>query len=328
MGRFIIFSFPHSGATKKLYLTKKQQEEIYRSKEINSEIHFVILTTCYRTDILVWSEGNSEELGKVFKKHIPGFASAFSRCRIIRGRLARMYFLRVFMGLESTLIGETEIVKQVRDSFGFSRRENRLNKELSEILKITRKIAKEMRNKFQLDRGSFSHAYLAFRRALIHCEQKALILLCGFGDTTQKIAKYFYKRGGFEMIFFTGHLQSSAVDFIQKEKLTGAKVESYLNLKKYLKDSDCIFLATNNKKRPILREKYLSVLRSREKPLFVCDLSISPDCEKALQKHQKIIYCNIVDLDEEVRQNQLTKKCQKTAFLKFSRQNELFNPKR
>jgi len=333
MHKLTIFSFNHNDASQnvvaKMYFTKKQAEAIYANKNISNDIQLVLLSTCYRSDILIWSDKPLKELTLIFKNNLPNFSSCFSSVKTFQGINASLYLLKVSMGLESSIIGETEIIKQIKDSLNLAKEKKRVKKDFLEIFKKNNELNKKMREKFNLNRGSISHAYLAFCQALQICPEKSLILFCGFGDINQKIAKYFHKidnriKPNFKMVFFTKYKKTEARDFIKKEKIKKAEIKNYIWLKKYLAKAQCVFFATNTNKQ-ILDNKYISILDLRKEKLIICDLSVPSDCEPKIQKHKNINYFNIKNLDKEVEKNQTKKEQKKKDFLNYAKTNKLFS---
>lgn len=326
MRDLIIFSFNQTNSGQeiaaKTHLTPKQQIEIYHDFSIDPDIQFVLLSTCYRSDILIWSQKPKLALIEIFSQKIPNFSLNREKCQIFKDKEAFFYLLKVYLGLLSNLICETEISSQIKNAFNLSRANNRTQKELADVFLNIQKQGKAIKQKFNLSAGSLSHAYLAFQNAWQNISNDSLILVCGFGQINKKILKYFKKKKSKpqKIILFTKHKLPEAKKFIKKEEIKNIKIESYSKLRNYLAKANCVFLATNTR-RPILQDNYLDIINSRSKKLNIFDLSMPSDCETKIKKSRQVNYFDINFLDKKAKKNQILKERKKKETLKYIEQN-------
>lgn len=318
MNTITILSFHHQHHNTEIlsqtFLEMHAQKRIYES--FLSEKNILLLSTCYRNDILIF--GSSERHNSLLKrvtKNIPEWKDHIQNAKIYTGADAITYFLQVSMGLKSTLIGETEITKQIQDSITFAQKYRKLSSEFCEFLKKIQELSKKFRKQFHFQKGSLSHAYLAFREAFSKYDKKSPILLCGFGNVHQKIIRYFQKKGDFPIVLLSKCKKEAAEKFLEKNA-PQANREDYEQFEKYIKTAQMVFFATKSKE-PLFQKKHLQILKQRKNPLYIFDLSVPADVSHEIRSCEKVIYTQVEDLDKIVQKNQKKKNEKKQEFLNF-----------
>ncbi len=116
---------------------------------------------------------------------------------------AALHLFRVASSLESMVLGETEIMKQIRDQAGYALKNNNMNKHLNILVDVALRTAKQVRRQTSITRNVVSMASLAFRQVTDHLKGKASkrVVFVGAGHFINSILPTFVKAPDLELCF-------------------------------------------------------------------------------------------------------------------------------
>ncbi|MBK5203098.1 MAG: glutamyl-tRNA reductase [Prolixibacteraceae bacterium] len=290
---------------------KKLTQSIAENNYI-SEI--VILSTCNRTEIYFrsgdcCSAGAFSIIYKSLFKYvnIEKAEKYFYRFESLK---AIDHLFRVVSSLDSMILGEYQIVNQIKEAYRMAIENHSVKKTFRRLFTKALETGKEVRTKTNMSQGAFSVSYAAVEK----CYEKfptlaeKNILLIGAGKTGELVIKNLSKKGC-NNITITNRTESRAVEIANKYK---AQVLPFSNWQQGLKSAE-IIISSITCKEPLINKEKTESLSSGTDCLMV-DLGVPRNIHPDVQKVKGITLLNIDDLKETLAIDlKKKKKCISTA---------------
>ncbi len=281
-----------------------QLDEVYDYIRKNERIkEAMVLWTCNRFEIYFYP-GDRETV-----EFLEDFITSKSQKHsLAHGLDAIKHLFLVSAGLDSMVIGENEILAQVREAWEYSKQQGfsgtNLNAVLKKTLEVGRKIRRENGNGLRIR----SVAGEALEEINVQPGQKVLVI--GAGDLGTQISSFLSRKG---VPFAISNRSSEKAREISKA--FGAPIEAFD--KKKWKSYDVIITATKSSEYILGRE---DVVKSNIKT--VLDLGVPPNVEKEMPKGVRLINMEILSRSikgREDRTNNFTTKSLKMVNEEFER---------
>ncbi|MDX1372027.1 MAG: glutamyl-tRNA reductase, partial [Nitrososphaeraceae archaeon] len=233
----------------------------------------LILQTCNRVEIFIIPNKDIEieEIVKFWAKHSGLSPEKFSEIIIIeRGEEVIRHLLKLVSGLDSLVLGEDQILGQVRRTYELSKSHRYVGNVLSTIFEKSIKVGSKVRYLTGINKGKVSVGSVAVNLAeenLVKLHEKK-ILLIGSGEGASLIAKALKQRG----ISFmnTSRTFERAKSFAQAMGGNPIPFEDILSL---LGKMDLIFVSTIAPYYLLTYDRIKKAAESRTNPLLIFDLS-------------------------------------------------------
>lgn len=263
--------------------------------------------TCNRVEFIFTAEQNlSTEFVKEFiqalnlpipQERIDYFASQVSVYEDIE---ALNHLLRISCSLESLVVGEKQILTQVRKAYETCRAAGFTGDYLRLVMNRVVKTAKDVYTNTGIARKPISVVSLAYRklRELNMCT-KARILIIGAGETNQNISKYLQKHKFSNFAIFNRTLANS--ELLANE--LGGKAFGLEDLKTYKEGFDVIITCTSATEPIITNEIYQSLLNGDFSKKVIVDLAVPNDtCPEVFEKNP-LTFIDVYSLQEIANSN-------------------------
>ena len=263
----------------KFGLTPKQIEEIYQNTDLK---HILILSTCNRTEIYSFDNNESDLINLLCKDDEDLFRE---ECYHIHGKDAFEHYIKVISGMDSQLLGDYEISGQVKDFIGLAEKNNKLGGYFHKMLNFGQSIAKDIRSKTKLSKGSVSVSKAAsdwIKENVEGVHQKS-ILIVGAGKMGTSTMKHILEEVKPSQITLINRTEEVTDKWVEEYKIEKGK---YDKLQQGVDNSDIIIVATNS-------PEYIINDVKGEKTLL--DLSIPQNINPKLKKQP---FINLIDIDE------------------------------
>lgn len=218
--------------------------------------------------------------------------------------MAINHLFRMTSGLESMIVGEDQILGQVKDSRNIAKKERHCGKILDTIFTKAIHVGQLVRNKTNINKGSVSIGSVAVDLAEKHfgsLEDK-VVLVIGAGKMGSLVAKSLAEKN-LKAIFVANRTYYAAVKLA--EDLDGEAI-FFDNLNDYLKNADVIISATGAP-HPIITKERLLNINSEFEGLFMVDIANPRDISNDV-KELDVELCNIDDLRELAESNKTQRK--------------------
>lgn len=238
----------------------------------------VVLTTCNRTEIYFHLDKCSIEEGHGFILRNLQYFKGYDEDKLQNhfyfheGKNATDHLFRVVSGLDSMVMGEDQILGQVKNAFKLSLDNEQLDPVLLRMFNKAFEASKRVRTETTINQGagSVSSAAVMFCEKEIGRITDKTIMLIGTGKTGELALLNFSKRGC-KSIYVTNRTFSKAEKIASKYNGTAFEIE---NIEKYLPLCDIVLVATSSKKQLITAEMVNRHIGQNNSQKLFIDLSV------------------------------------------------------
>jgi len=263
-----------------------------------------IISTCNRTEIYLAMDPNEErrvaqwlaEAREIAPQELD--AVAYSHW----DQDAARHLIRVASGLDSQVLGEPQIMGQVKTAYDLARTVGTVGPELSLLSQITLSAAKRVRTDTDIGRNPVSVAYAAVTMAQqIFTDLKdTRALLLGAGDTIQRVAEHLTEMGVAQMAIANRTLTNAETLAARFDALP----LQLTDVAAHLADYDIVISSTGSS-LPVVGKGALeaAVKQRRHKPIFVVDIAVPRDVEPEAADLPDVYLYTIDDLTEIIEEN-------------------------
>lgn len=212
-----------------------------------------------------------------------------------KGNQGIKHLLRVASGLDSMMIGEPQILGQMKQAYQHACNLDAIKTELRPIFEYVFSASKRIRTQSGVGTNPVSVAYAAAQLiGQLFTDYKSLnVFLIGSGETASLVAKYLHQQGVERFMIASRTLENA-------EKLANSfngQTIPITDIAEYLPQADVIVSATNCPVHFINKSLVEQALNQRQyKPMFFLDLSVPRDVEENIKELGEIYLYNIDDL--------------------------------
>jgi glutamyl-tRNA reductase len=259
-----------------------------------------ILSTCNRVEIYALT-GHVEDAGRGVRRFL------HERHKMAESVDAHLYehtdadcvrhLLRVACGLDSMVIGETEILGQVKTAYQSAQQAGATGPVLNRLFQKVFAAAKKIRTETSITRGSTSVGNVAVDLAgKIFGDLKACsVMVLGTGEMSEATAKALHSRGAGELIVCSRTRERA-------ETLAGAlegRAIAYEDWSDVFGKVDIVISSTAAPHPIVTREKLAPLMKERRnRPLFLIDIAVPRDCERGCGELDGVYLYDIDDLQQ------------------------------
>src|SRR3984957_50007 len=269
-------------------------EALARLKSMPGLTEGLIVSTCNRTEFYVTGEFQASSAPAFFESFYRYFLASDEThlFRLWANHCVRHLF-QVTSGLESMVVGETEIFGQVKRAYEMATGAKTTGKLLNRLFQKSFQVGKRVRSSTAITRGSVSVASVSVYLAeQIFGDLKGCkVMILGAGETGEKTAKAFRSRGA-EHIFVSNR------SFERAQALaitTGGRAIHFEFWEQEVRDLDILVSSTAAPRAIVTLDKLAPFLPvRRHRPLFMIDLAMPRDIDPAVRKLDDVY---LYDLD-------------------------------
>jgi glutamyl-tRNA reductase len=210
------------------------------------------------------------------------------------------HLLRTSCSLESMIVGEKEILPQLRKAYENCREAGLTGDGLRMFMNCTVKTAKEVYTHTNISKNPISVVSLAYRKLRdVKLATNARVLIIGAGETNRNISKYLQKHKFTNFAVFNRTLSKA------KELAADLDGEAYdlEALKTYKKGFDAIITCTSSTEPIITTELYASLLNGENTKKTIVDLAIPNDTAPEVLNNFQVNYIEVQSLKEVAKRN-------------------------
>jgi len=247
--------------------------------ELNTLSESVVLSTCNRMEIYVVAE-DVDQGAEILRQHLAlgRNDSAMEHLYQKSGDDARRHLFRLVCGLDSMVLGETEIFGQVKQAYKQALESGATKGVLNKLFQKSFAVGKLIRTHTSIQIGPTSVGSVAVDLAekifgkLNGCH----VMIIGAGETSRKVAMSMLSRGASNLTV-TNRSEQRAKELASE--LGGASVP-FTDWEKTLIEADVVVSSTGSSD-PVLRTAQIEAVRKKRKyrPLFLIDIAVPRDIE-------------------------------------------------
>lgn len=278
---------------------------------LSSVNEVVILSTCNRTELIVSPVEHDSA-----KKELLNFLAHKANMKEKKllpylyqkeNNEAVEHIFKVACGLNSMILGESQIVQQVKHAFEFAITEGKSNKELLNLYRATQNTVKKVRTHTKIAQSavSVSHSAIELAKKVFGSLEGKKALLVGAGETCELAAKHF-QDNGIASIDVTNRTLENAKKLA--EKFHG-KAFAFSSMYEAMESVDIVLTSTGSQEPVILTTKIRELMKRREnRALFFIDIAVPRDIENSVGSISDVYLFDIDDLQKIVEVNKEKRK--------------------
>ncbi len=266
----------------------------------------VLLSTCNRTEIYYnTTQKESTKAPQVIMEALALQKNYHSELRpyfyFKEGKQMAEHLFKVVSGIDSLIVGEDQIIGQVKDAFQFAKEIKSTDKILNRLFSKALETGKKVRTQTEISRGSASASSAAVN--LCHLRFPDLsnqnVLMIGAGQTGQLVLNSL-RKSTFKSLHIANRTYAKAEEL---SHLHGGKSIHLEEVNHYLYDSDIIFVATDSPEPLIKLEALKEALqrRDRSQKILLFDLSVPRNVEMSIGQLEAVELYTIDDLTKIVK---------------------------
>jgi len=270
-----------------------------------------ILSTCNRTELYCASReedcGNREET----LEHVAGWLCRFHGLErnllsphlySFVDREAVRHILRVAAGLDSMILGEPQILGQMKASYQQAVQAGTLNTLVGRLFQHTFSVAKRVRTDTAIGASPVSVAFAAvsLARQIFGTFDRQTALLLGAGETIELAARHLHEHGIGKMIIANRTVER-AIDLSAQFNGYGIALEQ---IPAHLAEADIIISSTGSPNYILDREIVCDAIRGRKhRPVFMVDIAVPGDIHPEVAELSDVYLYTVDDLQEVIEEN-------------------------
>ncbi|MCL9769543.1 glutamyl-tRNA reductase [Flavobacterium sp. HXWNR69] len=249
----------------------------------------VVTSTCNRTEIYGFAQ-HPFQLIKLLCENSQGTVEDFQKVAFVyKNSEAINHMFRVGTGLDSQILGDFEIISQLKNAFVKSKELNLVNAFLERLVNAVIQASKKIKNETEISSGATSVSFASVQYIFKNVEDIAAknILLFGTGKIGRNTCENLVKHTKHEQITLINRTKEKAEKLAKKLDVI---VKDYADLQLELQKADVLVVATGAQ-NPTVDKTILNL----KKPLLILDLSIPKNVNENVKEIEGV---TLVHMDE------------------------------
>lgn len=279
-------------------------DALHELKHQNGVHEAAILSTCNRTELYcnLDKENNLNPIDWLHNFHSmkPGLLKPFLYTHPDLN--AVKHLLRVASGLDSMILGEPQVLGQMKNAYQKAVTAGSIGHQLNRLFQHSFHVAKEVRSNTSIGNHPVSVAFAAVRLAqqIFGDLEKQTALLIGAGETIELATKHLHEKGLRRMIIANRTLERSQ-RLANEYSVFAIQIG---DIPKHLEEADIVISSTASP-LPILGKGAVesAIKQRRHKPIFMVDIAVPRDIEVEVGKLDDVYLYSVDDLKDMVQEN-------------------------
>ena len=283
----------------------------------------MVLSTCNRVEFYcaepTFGPGGNR-VADFLQKRFPAIASDLSQSLVVlRGQDALTHLFRVTCSLESLVIGEPQILGQVKEAYKVAVESGAAGPELGGLMPRAFRAAKRVRSETQIARYPVSVSFVAVElaRKIFDTLEAKTVLVIGAGKMAE-LAVAHLREAGVRHLLITNRTFTRAVALA--ERVHGSAVR-FEELGHYLAEADIVISSTDAPEPVVTRELARQAMKQRKgTPMFFIDIAVPRDIDPEVHLLPNVYCYDIDDLKAVVDTNRSEREREALAAQKIVRE--------
>jgi glutamyl-tRNA reductase len=277
----------------KFSVSKKNQTALLNAAREKGITSIFIISTCNRTEIFGFAPRPCL-LIELLCEFSEGTANEFNTiCNIHKDHDAISHLFRIGTGLESQILGDYEIVGQLRHSFKLAKKLKTTDAYIERLVNSVLQASKRVKNDTKLSSGTTSVSYAAVQYIIKNLPDynSKNILVFGLGKMGKHTCKNLAEYTGNKQVCLVNRTEEKAIDFIKDHASIRKSVIE--NLKEEVANADVLIVSTGSE-TPTITKEHLS----DSKEILILDLSMPANVAKEVTDYRGVSLVNVDELSK------------------------------
>jgi len=272
--------------------------------ELDGVEEVVVVSTCNRTEIYSIGPKHSREQVRRWLQNMGDLTDAEmdEHCYVRERELAVRHLFRVAGGLESLVLGESQIVGQLKDSWQMAREAGGAGKVLDRLFQHAFATGKRIRSKTGIGEHPVSVAYttVMLAKQIFGDLTSKTVVLVGAGEMIELCGRHLHDKGVSSLIVANRSLDRAT----EVAEEFGAHAVALTELPSVLHKADIVISSTASPEPVIHVEPIKAALKQRRnQPMFLVDIAVPRDIHPDVGKLGNVFLYTIDDLQKVVDKN-------------------------
>jgi len=283
----------------------RRYEALARLSRAEGIEEVVVLATCNRTEFLVWTSEATLAANSVQR-----FLSAeyglklceWSQFYRLLDEAALLHIFNVTSSLDSMVVGEPQIVCQVKNAWLQAQKVGTTGRFLDAVIQKALTVSKRVRNETAIGNSAVSVPYAAVQlaRQILGTLEHKRVLLLGAGKMSELSARYLMNSGAHEVVV-VNRTYEHAVELAHR---LGGTAVPFENRWRHLVEADIVISSTSCPHTVLSRQEAEVILRERdERPWVLVDIALPRDIDPEVRTVPGVFLYDMDDLEKVVRHN-------------------------
>ncbi len=291
----------------KFYLRDLEQELLLSElKSYPSIIEAIVVSTCNRTEIYVNTISNftpDSLIGLLAQiKHLDITSPLKKHFYSLTDQVAVDHFFRVATGLDSLVLGEKQILGQIKAAVNLSRKKGMLSSLFNILSNLVIQCGKKAQNETSIGAGGSSVSWAAVTMAenMIETLSNKSVLIIGAGKMSTLTGRQL-KSKNVKDLYIMNRTTAHAAELAEQ---IGGKIVPFSEIEQILKKVDVCICSVNAPHIIVERNLVTKVMaQRRNKKLLLLDISMPRNIDPNVAKIENVLLFSIDDLDKVVEDN-------------------------
>lgn len=276
----------------KFSLDENSKTNLLQQAKANGIESLLVTSTCNRTEIYGFAE-HPFQLIKLLCENSNGTVEDFQQVAYVyKNKEALNQMFRVGTGLDSQILGDFEIISQIKQSFNESKKLGLANSYVERLVNAVIQASKKVKNETNLSSGATSVSFASVQYIMNNVPDigNKNILLFGTGKIGRNTCENLVKHTKNEHIVLINRTKSTAEKVAGKFNLI---VKDYADLQLEIQKTDVLVVATGAQ-NPTVDAEILKL----KKPLLILDLSIPKNVDENVKGNENVTLVHLDHLSQ------------------------------
>ena len=271
-------------------------------REESGVAEVVILSTCNRTEVYWAGSASVSELTQWLERHHGNNLDLASSLYVHQAERAVEHAFSVASGLDSMVLGEAQILGQLKDAYRVAQQAGSTGPALNKLFQAAFSAAKRVRSETRIGANavSLASATVQLARRVYSDLSAQSALMVGAGDMNALVARHFATAGVKRMVI--------ANRTLARAQILAAELKAYAvglgDIDKELAEADIVISCTGSPVPLIAKHAAEAAIRARRhRPIFMVDLAVPRNIEPDVADLEDVYLFSIDDLQQLVDEN-------------------------
>ena len=276
----------------KFSVTKENQVKLLKAINKKGSEGVLILSTCNRVEIFGFAQHPFELISELCNYSNGSVEDFIKVSHVYTSNQAIDYAFRIATGLDSQILGDYEIVGQIKEAFKQAKDLGVINMFLERLFNAALHASKQVKNQTKLSSGTttVSYAAIQYLQENMTALNSKRVVLYGIGEIGKHTALNIKEYINLDNVVIINRTFSKAQHFAKQYNLI-AKRDT--DLKEEIANADVLIVATGSDKPTITSEHI-----SNDKKLTIIDLSIPRNVDLSVAENKNITLINVDELSK------------------------------
>ena len=284
----------------------RRLEALAQLSRADSIDEVVVLATCNRTEFLLWTRDAAAASGSVLNFLTREYSLRLSEWKHFYRKIdeqALTHIFRVASSLDSMVVGEPEIVAQVKAAWALAQQVGTSGRFLDAVFQKALTVSKRVRNETAVGSTAVSVPYAAVELAkqIFGSLKDRKVLLVGAGKMSETAARYLIKNGANDLRVINRTLETAQ----ELARTLNGRAFPYQELTEQVRDADVVISSTACPHLILTRAQTEKIIEQRDgAPLLLVDIALPRDIDPAVREVAGVFLYDIDQLEQATRQNE------------------------